>query len=471
MSQQEEETSPNEPFRFSLLQGDYENNSIHIDTSSPPPATPQSPMPINMISSRDSRDNSEIVSPLCEKDVVDEAQALGLSHQYLLGHFNDDQCSHTISSVRIMNRYLLDYNLRNDSPYNIGFLSIHPHANTQAMRDTVQSVLLAHIDNMGLEGGGIIAQYDIPSEFVAQRGLCDNNIWAKYAMIVKGRSALSSNEYGVEFEKIFDEKLDVVKSENRIVNAREAMIKFEWDEQKLYESWHKCRNLSNSSKEQNASSGSRYRFFPGCDCAQMNVNGQMYYILNGFYMLKRSEYLHEDISSHVYVFAWDSHILNWKDFISDAIGDASLDTDFDPSQANGDIIRSSIYDRYESLGILDHAPKGSTCRNRNCSNIVYTSGSALAALSDRIHWCGTTVTEDYFGRILLGNGIPESKILEWCENPVVMDLTQSMQYIFGIVEGMNSGECIQYLIKLYDRELSGLHQISNRRKCNFCIIS
>jgi hypothetical protein len=94
----------------------------------------------------------------------------------------------------------------------------------------------------------------------------------------------------------------------------------------------------------------------------------------------------------------------------------------------------------------------------------------LEGLAERLNWSfSNTVQQDEFGRILLGKGIPESKILEWCGNSKVPmsrnDATAmiggryvdvaGMMYIFDVVKGMDTRECLDTLIQVYDCELFG----------------
>jgi hypothetical protein len=86
-----------------------------------------------------------------------------------------------------------------------------------------------------------------------------------------------------------------------------------------------------------------------------------------------------------------------------------------------------------------------------------------------------SLQQDEFGRLLLGKGIPESKILEWCENSRVSmswdatsvgrDLAVSgMMDIFDIVKGMDTRECLDALIQVYDCELFGSNKSLEKKR-------
>eukprot|EP00557_Chaetoceros_sp_GSL56_P008603 CAMPEP_0176492178 /NCGR_PEP_ID=MMETSP0200_2-20121128/8845_1 /TAXON_ID=947934 /ORGANISM="Chaetoceros sp., Strain GSL56" /LENGTH=339 /DNA_ID=CAMNT_0017889693 /DNA_START=813 /DNA_END=1835 /DNA_ORIENTATION=- len=179
-------------------------------------------------------------------------------------------------------------------------------------------------------------------------------------------------------------------------------------------------------------------------------------VLNGFYMAMRNEYLEPSSCVHAYVIQWSAEMLPWKDFLTRAIGSS------DPSKALPDSLRRTIYDRYRYLEMEE--------RPNEFFNAIHASESPLEGLAERLNWSfSKTVQQDEFGKTLLGKGIPESKILEWCENSKVSmsrnDATATiggryvdvagMMDIFDVVKGMDTRECLDTLIQVYDCELFG----------------
>ena len=360
-------------------------------------------------------------------------------------------------SVRTYTQHTIDLNLRLDQPANFAFVYIKPNANTPAVRDLVHDMLLDHINPLDDGGGRIIAEYDISSELIQEGNLVEKQfkLLAHHAMIRSGSSVEISNN---DFKAAFGEDLHLVKNEKRIYNAREALSGLACNPHALEQAWREA--------EKDSSKGKIHCFGPDCYCGNLLLNGKNVYVMNGFFMAMREEYVKAGSSTHAYVIQWNADTLSWKDFSTRAIGAA------DPFKALPDSLRKIIFEKYQTLGMSTQSSLANDC--------IHASASPLEGLAERIHWCSKKVHQDEYGRILLGKGIPEGKILDWCDNVFVSSLpvngkdpNSSGMRIFDVVQGMDSKECAEKLTELYDIELfgpiGGLEQKGNCRAC--CVVS
>jgi hypothetical protein len=388
-------------------------------------------LPMDVITSNISHDM--MVSPLAERSEAD--------------------------SVRTLNQHTIDLNLREDKPANFAFVRINPIANTQEVRDLVHDMLLDYINPFDDGGGRIIAEYDISSDLIREGRLVEKQykLLARHATEVSGSAAEISER---EFNIVFAEELQVVKDEKRIYNAREALSGLACNPARLEQAWREA--------EKDSSKGKIHRFGPDCYCGNLLLNGKNVYVMNGHFMALREQFVKAGSSTRAYVIQWTVETLSWKDFLTKAIGAV------DPSKALPDSLRRTIFERYRILG-MDAQP---SLRN----NCICASASPLEGLAERIHWCYKTVHRDEYGRILLGKGIPEAKILDWCDNVIVTPPPEEGSYklgdecrIFDMVQGLNSKECAEKLTRVYDYELFGplggfkRKGICSGREC--CIVS
>jgi hypothetical protein len=358
-------------------------------------------------------------------------------------------------STRTLPQRAIDLNLRIDQPPNTAWVYIHPRANTPSVRDLVHDLLLDHINPLYDGGGRIVAEYDLNGQMLAEYHVVIDRQYgliSKYAMMNQGDIiGITTAMCEKEFQKGFGEDWSMVWREKRLYSGREAMEVLRCDARGLYEAWKKAEVV---------------RLGKDLYCGrihQCSVGGKWVYVLNGFFMAMRNEYLEPSSCVHAYVIQWSAEMLPWKDFLTRAIGSS------DPCKALPDSLRRTIYERYRNLE-MEEQPN-------ELFNAIHASESPLEGLAERLNWSFTkSVQHDEFGRILLGKGIPESKILEWCENSKVSmtwDVTpigrgvdvSGMMDIFDVVKGMDTRECLDTLIQVYDCELFGSKEgRENKRK-------
>ena len=450
-----------------------------------------------------SNSDDEVVSPLLNKSSLEHDHVNIDIHDHQ--HMNERECE--CQSIRTLNQHTIDLNLRLDEPANIAFVYIKPHGklgnannNTNAIKELVHDTLLDHINpyiegsidiDGGIGGAGrIVAEYDISSEIVEQGKFFDKHFksLARYAVEIAGSDLSASafseigftrNSTATSFREQFGEGLDLVKKESRIYNAREALSALACTPGDLDEMWQEA--------QKDSSKGKIKYFGNGLYCGNLFAKGKNVYVMNGFYMAMRAGYVQPGMLIHAYIIQWSPNIISWKEFRKTIIGAE------DPSLAEAGSLRRMIYDKYSDLG-LDARPD-------EINNVIHASSSPLEALSERLTWCSKEINQDEYGRILLGRGIPESKILDWCDNikvPVRVDRTISgpkgkrkkkaasagavsvcksddgfLTDVFDVVKDMDAKKCADKLTEIYDYELFG-PRIEDHARCRSgecCIIS
>lgn len=423
------ETFP-EAFKFSILQDPCQdcvgNGQAELTPEGEDDTERLSLLPIDVIDATSIDRSIAVVSPLAAED-----------------------------SVRTRNQHTIDLSLQMDAPANSSLVYIKSSANTSPIRDLVHDTLLDFVNPLDDGGGRIVAEYDISSEMIDSRHLVDKQFGrlARHAMQVSG---VNTSVSSVAFQEAFGEELEKVKQEKRIYNAREALSALACDPLGLEQAWHEA--------ERDSSKGKIRCFGNDLYCGNLYLNQKNIYVINGFYMATRGEYLQPDTSIHAFVVEWSRENLSWKDFMSKVIGAK------DPTKAEIGSLQQIISSKYRELG-LDSAPT-------EVDNVIHASASPLEGLSERMNWCSRKVYQDDYGRILLGRGIPESRILDWVSGEAVVDVKNGgkMTNVFDLVKDMDSKECADKLTEFYDYELFGPGRKARRRRCqaaetNCCTIS
>ncbi len=360
------------------------------------------------------------------------------------------------SANPIINQYSIDYTLRDEEPPNQAFVFIKPHANTEKVRNFVRTRILENINPLSdNEGGRFVGECEISSDHIESAGLIDTHYKALAVNAMKIRGVDSKIPADM-FKTMYGEDLQTVKIERRIYNAAEALSVFHCTPEDLEGAWREA--------EADVSRGRIKRFGSGFYCGYLTLNNKNVYIINGFYMAMRGKYVAKDASIHAYIIQWNESALTWKDFRSKVIGSTN------PANAEKDSIRNTIFHRFQELGLTEQPDTG--------NNAIHASASPLEALAERCNWCSQAIQQDQFGTMLLGKGIPEASITEWCDNIAVRLPTKSetsghkKDMVFDIVEDLSTHECIEKLVGVYDYELFA--DIPQRSRCSgkvCCVIS
>jgi hypothetical protein len=356
-------------------------------------------------------------------------------------------------SMRTLDRQIADFNSKIDHPLNQGLILLKPHVNNSKVRNLVRTFLLESIDHNN-DGGRILSDQNITSDFIDKGKLVDVHYrsFARYAIHTTGGSDIDPKEFGI----FFHESLNKVRKEGRIFNCLEALSRLGLTPTTLGEIWNdapenKIKKLSD-----------------GLFCGNLFINGANIYVVNGFYMAMRGSYLENNAGVYVFLIEWDPEVISWKTLRSKVTG---LPLDSEISDTNS--AQHKIFEQYERK-YVDETPAF-------INNGIHMSASPLETLSERINWCSVTnhdVSHDKYGRMLLGRGIPEGVILDWCSNAKVKvpysgdTVGYKHQFVFDAVRNMDTKECTDKLIEIYDYELFQTDQ--SRQSCGSgcaCVMS
>eukprot|EP00978_Attheya_sp_CCMP212_P037524 scaffold177838_cov44-Attheya_sp.AAC.1 len=383
----------------------------------------------------------------------------------------------------------LSFQSRRTSLVNTGFLYLKPHCNTLRGREFVY-------DRLGDSDSvvRIVESYPIRPERI------------QHDKILERGSHFRTDLFGEDWEMVVKEK--------RAVTAISALARWRLTGRQLEELWHEHESQTKL-------------LAPGLYCGKLTNNNRnksnhhptesssTLYVINGFYLGMKERYttlppptknsiLPETDADHsntilqvvteenddndddndgqeeevpdqmfhnsligngdggVYCFVveWSGGELTWKEFLRNVVGTTSHDI----VQTEKGSLQREIHDRREELGLTVNASVF------QLEGAVHASKSPLEALSERCTWLGRSISQDPFGRALLGRGIPESTIRNWLEDTPLIRLPGEQQQLtlFQFVEQMDSSECMDRLVKVYDQELFGSK--SNGTNCN-CVIS
>ncbi len=413
------------------------------ECASPPLSTPSTPR-----KDADTASNSDLVVPM---EMIDARLTTSTDTS-----FGEAMADTQDSAAPINQQHSIDYALRDEEPPNQAFVFIKPHANTEKVRNLVRTRLLENTNPLAdNEGGRIVAEFSILSEHIESAGLIDTHYkaLAVNAMQIRGVDIKVSADI---FKTLYGEDLQTVKKERRIYNAVEALSIFNYTPEDLERAWREA--------EADVSRGRIKRFGSGFYCGNLTLNNRNVYIINGFYMAMRGKYVAKDASIHAYIIQWNESALTWKDFRSKVIGSTN------PADAEKDSLRSTIFHGYQELGLTEQPNTG--------NNAIHASASPLEGLAERCNWCSQEINQDQFGSMLLGKGIPETSIVDWCDNIEVRLPTISEQSgykketVFDVVEDMSANECIEKLVGIYDYDLFA--DFPQRSRCSgkvCCLIS
>ena len=341
-----------------------------------------------------------------------------------------------------------------DELLNTAFMFIKPHANTERTREFVRETILDQINPFDDEHGRIVLEYDISSEQNKNGTLVDKQYktLARYAAGVRGVVSAKAKIKPGKFKKTFGEDLEKVLEEKRIYNALEALSSCACTPGLLHELWVQAEDFEPASMKKVVKFGKDYY------CANLLIHGKNVYVINGFYMAMRESYVKGRNSIHAFVIQWDASSLHWRDFREKVIGATN------PTIAEEGSLRKLIYERYQEFEIEE--------RPNTMNNAIHASASPLEALAEQCIWLEHDIQSIDYGRLLLGRGVPQSVILDWCHDFEVkvpnkssskapkssnksIDRIEDYHYetSFELVENMNSKECGDKLVGIYDFEL------------------
>lgn len=294
---------------------------------------------------------------------------------------------------------------------NSAFVFVKPHANTESTQKLVR-------DKLSESGISILSESDVAGETIDEKKLIDQHYYA----IASKATILPAGDIPVpedKFEESFGEKWPTVLSEGRACNAIEACEKFGCTSAELNDAWQEAKLV---------------KFGGGFYCGLVSKNDKKLYVFNAFFMSMREKFVTKGTSIHCFEVEWDAKTLPWRDFRGKLLGPT------DPAEAPEGSIRKSILDTWKDLGLKSEPNKG--------DNGVHASASPFEGLAEKTNWLGASISEDAFGKALLGAGLTEETIKAWSVDPRVKQPDGSMGSVFDALEDMDVDECLKKLVEL-----------------------
>jgi len=173
----------------------------------------------------------------------------------------------------------------------------------------------------------------------------------------------------------------------------------------------------------------------GFYCGLCKEGDKELYIMNGFFMAMRSKFTNPDSEVYFFNVEWDPSVLSWADFRGKVLGPT------DPAAAPADSLRGIIFKDWEALGLKAEPNTG--------DNGMHASASPFEGLAERKNWLEKPLTEDIFGKQLLGGGMAEATINDWAvDAQVVISEDGKKGSIFDQVEDIDSADCLAKMLSL-----------------------
>ncbi|CAD7935942.1 unnamed protein product [Amoebophrya sp. A25] len=204
---------------------------------------------------------------------------------------------------------------------NEAFVFIKPHAQTPEARRAVR-------DELRARGLKITQEGEISGKVIDEKNLVDNHYYA----IASKATLLEPKDLNVPKEK-FKEKFglpwDDALKRGIVVNAKQACEKWGVDSETLNAEWAKSKNA-----------GKLVKFGGGFYCGLVDsMPGKPpLYVMNGFFMSMRQNYVAPGASIYYFIVQWDAKKLSWEDFRGKVLGPT------DPASAPSDSLRGTLHE-------------------------------------------------------------------------------------------------------------------------------
>lgn len=304
---------------------------------------------------------------------------------------------------------------------NSAFVFIKPHANTEKAREVVKSTLEAK--KLTVLKEGLISGKEID-----EKQLIDNHYYA----IASKATILKPSELNVP-KKMFADKFggdwDETLAAGKIFNAKDACTHLGLDSSQLNAEWAKAKK-----------GGKLVKFGGGFYCGLIDtVEGkEPVYVMNGFFMSMRQNFVAEGASIYYFVVEWDSKDLSWADFRGAALGPT------DPADAPEDSLRGMFLKNWEAYGLTSVPNVG--------DNAVHASASPFEALAEKMNWVGMSASEDEFGKAVL-QMLDNKTLTEWSRDPQVTYGPVAMKKsVFDSLEDTDADQCLALLGMMYTQQ-------------------
>lgn len=303
---------------------------------------------------------------------------------------------------------------------NSAFVFIKPHANTEKARQVVK----AELEQKGLK---VLSEGLITGEEIDQKKLIDNHYYAiasKATIMQPAELNVPKKMFSDQFGCDWDEQL----AAGKIQNAMGACEKFGVNSDELNTLWAKAKKGKKLVK-----------FGGGFYCGLVEPEGKdPLYVMNGFFMSMRQNFVAPGSSIYYFVVEWDSKQLSWEAFRGEALGPT------DPVTAPEDSLRGMFYKNWESYG-LAYVPNVG-------DNAIHASASPFEALAEKMNWLGHALDTDSFG-VELMKFMDKKTIDAWTKDPqCTYGPIPIKKSVFDSVEDTNADLCLALLGMMYSQQ-------------------
>ena len=309
---------------------------------------------------------------------------------------------------------------------NTAFVFAKPHANTPAVLEVIRT-------KFAEQGIKVLMEGVVTGKEIDSKGLIDQ----QYCAIAQKSTLTTGKDLPVtpeKFKEAFGEDCSTVVAEGRALDALELKTRFSafQPEGALDKAW-----------EATSASGKRMRLGDGFYCDQITIDGIKYYTFNAFFMTMRGKFTSPGSSIHYFVVEFDPATLSWADFRGKVLGPST------PADAPTDSLRGIVAANWQELGL--QAP----CDDMD--NAVHASASPFESLAERSNWLACCVADDPFGGALLANGVPESTMKKWFNDPQVnyddetaKEKGMSKGSIFGALKDLDYEQCLDRCVAIWN---------------------
>lgn len=214
--------------------------------------------------------------------------------------------------------------------------------------------------------------------------------------------------------------------EKRALNAVEACRAWDLTAEELGHVWQQAADTT-------------VKLGGGFYCAQIVRPGddKKYYVLNGFFLTLREQFVQPGASVYCWEIAWNASDLSWHNFRTHVVGPT------DPHQAPRGSLRRRILQQHKALGLSETPHKG--------LNGVHGSASPWEGLVERVNWLQRRGwRDDAYGAALLEAGLPRSLLDAWSKDPRIRldGEGDSVGSVFDALEEFDATECLEEMVRL-----------------------
>lgn len=268
----------------------------------------------------------------------------------------------------------------------------------------------------------------ITGEEIDKKQLIDNHYYA----IASKATILTPGELNVpkpKFQEKFGCDWDATLAAGKIFNAKQACEFLGLDSEGLNTEWAKAKKANKLVK-----------FGGGFYCGLIDTiaGKEPCYVMNGFFMSMRSNFVAPGASIYYYTVEFDSAQLAWEDFRGKVLGPT------DPVTAPEDSLRGMFYKNWESYGLKAVPNVG--------DNAVHASASPFEALAEMMNWLEMKAEDTAFGAQVL-NILDAKTLTNWGRDAQVkFGSPEIKKSIFDLLEDTDSTYCLALLGMVYAQE-------------------